>query len=81
MVNDRESRSHAGLRLRLKEWLGNKVGSGWVQVGGLGMARHRQQPDGETGQRRAGAISADARRDMQGQALNTVAKRGHLENP
>jgi hypothetical protein len=45
------------------------------------MARHGEQPDGETRQRRSGEESANARRNMQRKALNSVAKRGHLENP
>ena len=44
------------------------------------MARHGQQPDGETRQRGPGEEGADARRDVDRKVLNTMAKRGHLEN-
>src|SRR5690348_7180263 len=57
-------------------WLNRVVGAS-----GLRVARHGEQPDGKTRQRRSGEKSADARRDMQRKALNSVAKRGHFENP
>ncbi len=50
-------------------------------ITGSGVARYRQKPDGKAREGRAREEGADARRDMDRKALNSLAKRGHLVDP